>query len=368
MTAVRKSLFRLLAACFVAAILLPEAAAQLVVEPPAIDFGERGQNERPEATVLLRNAGKTPLVVLEIKRSCDCLTLAPPRIDAPIPVGGTIPLRVSMGSGRAMGRLDKHITIVLKTNILTKNVVRPEVNIPVSMRVLEDFEMEPRGVRLEGICGGPPERATVEVKLRRGMAVRPVNLQIKSIRGSFDRPSGQYLKASASPIPGGQRVTVELDSAHPEGPISAELEVSLNGRAVFIPINGEMFAWIKVSPNYINFSRATPEDPASSRREVKLSSTDGTAFKVLGVESKPYRAGEKTVRLEFSVEPGAAGQAAGADQKSTSHKIVCKAFPGEGGGEATFFGTVTVRTDHPKKPEITLKYSGFFAAPAKTKQ
>ncbi|MGH9362259.1 MAG: DUF1573 domain-containing protein, partial [Thermoanaerobaculia bacterium] len=94
--------------------LAAPARAQLHIEPRAIDFGERGQNERPEATVLLENRGPVPLVVREIKVSCDCLQVFPPRIDAPLPPQGSLPLRVSMGSGRAMGRLDKRISLVIQ--------------------------------------------------------------------------------------------------------------------------------------------------------------------------------------------------------------------------------------------------------------
>src|SRR5262245_43813861 len=118
---------------------LPAASpAQLKLDPPSIDFGDRGQNERPETTVTLRNLRTTPLTLREIKKSCYCLNFFPDRFPAPIPAGGQTQLKVSMGSGRAMGRLEKRLTI------LTSSASQPEVSLPVAMSVLEAFEMEPR--------------------------------------------------------------------------------------------------------------------------------------------------------------------------------------------------------------------------------
>ncbi len=354
--------------------------AQLTVEPPAIDFGERGQNERPEASLTLANRGQSPVMVREIKKSCDCLTIASfPQVPGPIPPGGEIKVRISMGSGRAMGRLDKWITIV------SQDGGRPELKVPISMRVLDEFSMEPRDVRFEGVAGGEPQRASIDVTLRRGAPPTPVRLEVRGIQARFNRPSDGHLRATVAPILGGQRITLELDPRHPEGPISAEVEASLNGKSLYIPVSGEMFAWIKVSPNYVNFSRAIESDPSSTVREVVLTATDGKPFKVLEVGSRPARSRERSVRLEFalaSVEPAAGREGAppadreaspghvspekapGAAPSSKVHRIICRAFRGEG-DEPTFFGTVTIRTDHPQKPEISLKYSGFFASPAR---
>jgi hypothetical protein len=344
---------RLLSALLLLSLVsTPAARAQLQVLPPSIDFGERGQNERPEATLTLRNTGSRPLLVREIKKSCDCLGFFPPQLNGPIPPGGTSQIKVSMGSGRAMGLLEKRITIV------TQNLEQPELVIPVAMRVFDAFEMEPRSVSLEGVCGGAPAQAAVEIKLRPGRRPQPVRLEVKTVRSVFTRPSGQYLRATIESIPGGQRIKLELDPRHPEGPISAEVEALLEGKPLFVPVNGEMFAWIKVSPNYINFSRATEEDPASTVREVVLTATDSTPFRVLDVSARPYRPGEEAAKIEFSVE---AAPRAPAGAPSTVQKVTCRVLRAQG-KETSFFGTVTIRTDHPRKPEFTLKYSGFFPA------
>ena len=261
-----------------------------------------------------------------------------------------------------MGRLDKWITLA------TDSKAQPELRIPISMRVFEDYSLEPRDLRIEGVVGGKPQAFTVDVLRRRAGASGAVHLEVRKILGRFNRPSDRFLQADVSPVGQGQRITIRLDPGHPEGPISAELEASLDGKALFIPINGDMFAWIKVSPNYINFSRAVEGDLPSTTQAVILTSTDGTPFRILEVAAQATREREGAARLEFSPVPldsaasqgngSAAGPVSGS--AATGFKIICKAFPGNG-KDRTFFGTVTIRTDHPKKPLISLKYSGFFA-------
>ena len=130
------------------------------------------------------------------------------------------------------------------------------------------------------------------------------------------------------------------------------MEASLDGKPFVLYLSGQMFAWIKVSPNYVNFSRALVSDPSTTVRKLELTATDGTAFKILSIESQPKPAGKKAVKLSFRSEP--AGKA------STTQTIICNASPISSASQ-TFFGDVTIRTDHPKKPVITLKYMGFFA-------
>ncbi len=342
-------------------LFIEPSLAQIVVEPPALDFGDRGQNDQVQAEITLKNTGGDPVWIRQIKKGCDCIRLSPSQIQDAIPGGGSVQIQVTMGSGRAMGRLDKWITILLR------DLRKPQIRVPVSMRVLDGFEMDPREVRFEGVVGGQPEQKAVEVKTRRGRTPVPIQLEIKEIRSRFNRSSDRHLQAKVVSVPGGKQIVIQLSPTHPEGIIAAELEARLNGKALFVPIGGVMFAWIKVSPNYINFSRALEGKPDTTTREVILSSTDGRPFKILDIKAQAYRRGEKTVRLEFTTIPvGGPSSALETEASSLIHKITCRVFRGEiTNAQATFFGTVTVRTDHPQKPEISLKYSGFFASPKK---
>src|SRR5262249_30028210 len=137
------------------------ALSQVSVNPRSIDFGERGQNEQCEATVVIQNTGTKPLAIRRIDKSCDCITVTPAKIATTLAPGGSQQVRVTMSSGRAMGRLDKWITIAAGDDL------RSQVRVPIAMRVFEDLEMDPREVVLEGVTGAKPVVATVDVKARR---------------------------------------------------------------------------------------------------------------------------------------------------------------------------------------------------------
>ena len=341
------------------------AFGQIAVEPRSIDFGSRGQGERPEVELTIRNLGTEAVAIGEMKRSCDCIQLSPASLP-PLGAGHSTSLKVSMGSGRAMGRLDKSIT-------LTPSDPRfPAIQVPVSMRVLDEFEMEPYGIRLDGVIGGPVEQAVVEVRRRRTAPSGPLDLQIKAIQGRFSRPSGTYLRAAVETTTAGKKIVVELPPTHPVGPVSAEIEATLNGRPLFVSVSGEMFAWIKVSPNYINFSRAEDDKPASKEQQVLLSAPDGNGFRILEVSVRPGRTAEIGPRLDFFVEPvGEGGKTTGAvaapgsSPPSASHRLTCRVSRVDRMAKV-FSGTLVLKTDHPKKPEIELRYSGFFADPPGT--
>ncbi len=338
------------------------AFSQIAVEPRAVDFGSRGQGERPEVELIVRNTGKEGVTIGEMKRSCDCIQLSPASLP-PIEAGQSASLKVSMGSGRAMGRLDKSIT-------LTPSDPRfAAVQVPISMRVLDEFEMEPYGLRLDGVIGGPMEKAAVEIRRRDAAPRGPLDLEIKAVRSRFNRPSDAHLRAAVETTPAGKKIVVELAPTHPVGTVSAEVEATLNGKALFVSVTGEMFAWIKVSPNYINFSRAEDDKPASKVQQVLLSTPDGQEFKILQVTARPQRPKEIGPRLEFFLEPvSESGKPAGleaapgASPGAASQRLTCRVSRAEGMAKV-FTGTILLKTDHAKKPEIELRYSGFFADP-----
>jgi len=57
---------------------------------------------------------------------------------------------------------------------------------------------------------------------------------------------------------------------------------------------------------------------------------------------------------------GSASSSAASSTASPVQKILCRAVRTGAVAEQPFFGSVTVRTDHPRKPAVTFRYSGFF--------
>ncbi len=319
--------------------LVRAAGPRLIVEPRALDFGKLGHDTRANGKITIRNAGDANLVISKIKESCSCIKFRPAAL-APIPPGESRTIDVTMSSGRALGRLVKKISIE------SNDPARPRLDVPVGMRVHEGYELSVREARFVGICGGEPRTIAIDVKRSAGGRGPPPALELEGFRVRFGKSKPEHFSASVSAIEGGRRVTVRLDPDHPEGRINAELRATLDGKTLTIPVVGEMFAWILVEPTFLSY-RIEDSRPQSRENSFRLSSTDGTPFRIVDIQAEPSR-GECSLDFDIRVEPG-----------TLAYTVRVTATPGA--KRESFYGKIHVFTDHPEKPELTLSYSGFFA-------
>jgi hypothetical protein len=331
----------------------PAALAQVKVTPGFLDFGERGHMEKPSAEIVLENGSQKPLTIWEMKPTCGCIQLEPPALVNVIPPGGSAKVKVSMGSGRAMGSLDKSI------EISTSDPATPRLTIPAKMRVFTGFVSAPLDLKFDGVFGGAPVTQSVEVKRRSAAALQPFTLTVERVvEPSGARPAqtpSPYFTHAVSDIPGGKRIDLTLDPKHPEGLIRGEIEARLDGKPFIVPIAGEMFRFIKVVPTYFNFSRVAADDPSSFVRESKLSSTDGRPFKILAAIPTFLRSPDPEVTLAVEVLGEGPGKPA------AGHTLRARIGSGKKAlTKGSFSGRVAVRTDHPDRPELTLSFFGFF--------
>jgi hypothetical protein len=337
------------------AVLAPASLlAQIAASPSVIDFGERGHNERPRATLTIENRGREPVQVRGIQASCGCIEVSPAAIPRPIPPGGSERIEISMGSGRAMGTLEKHVTI------LTNDLALPSTVVPVRMRVFPGFEMEPRDLRFDGVVGGKPIAKTLDVVYKGpGGSAKRFELSVDAVKSAGASPiESPHFRAKVSEFPGGKRIELTLLPTHPEGRIWANLEARLDGKPLVVPVAGEMFRGILVVPTYFNFSRVSVEEPDSFVEEVSLSSTDDRKFKILSMTPTFRAASPKDTRLELELRDGKVGV------EAQRHVIRARIAPPAGwaptASQGSFSGQVSVKTDHPEKPEVTLSFFGFF--------
>lgn len=180
-------------------LLSRPAFCQLQANPIAIDFGDRGHNENPAGTLVLSNTGSVPITIREVKPSCDCIKIEPRTLTAPIPAGGAVALKVSMGSGRAIGILEKHIEITAaETGV-------PPLSIPVGMRVLDGLSVEPRELKFDGVVGGQPLTEAVDIRWSASVkSPRPITVTDASVKGHpspLDRPCGTPASTSRRRCP-----------------------------------------------------------------------------------------------------------------------------------------------------------------------
>jgi hypothetical protein len=359
-----------LAAVAMAALWAPGTVeAQLRVTPNRVDFGKRGHNERPTETITVENGFRVPIHP-RLVASCSCIEVRPSKLQRAIPPGGKETFQVSMGSGRAIGVLDKHIDFFLG------NQAQASASLPVRMSVFEEFVIEPRDLRFDGIFGGPPLTQEVRVKRGpRGVGAGPFTLTIDGVKDAQDSTRViEHFAAKVSDAGDAKTIALTLKSTHPEGKIWASLEAKLDGKLLVLPVVGEVFRGVKIVPTYFNFSRISADDAESLSEESKLESTDGRKFKILSVECSLRDTSARGVKLVCEPKGGAVGT------EGTEHLLVARVAPidppagaKEPGPpstdwipkEGSFNGTVVVRTDHPEKSEVKLSFFGFFAPPKK---
>ena len=329
--------------------LASPAQAQLIAEPKALSFGEQGHSASVERELVIKNEGSTAITVERIRPSCSCTKVVPPAITAPIAPGASVRLHVTMNGGRAMGELKKYIEFTTKA--------QGALRVPVSMRIHPRFRMKPREIRFDGVVGGEPVVQRIEISAKDGKAFTLGDGIVTARFRSAARPA-EHFKVAVVESAQGRAFEVTLLPTHPEGRIWGELVGSLDGKKLVVPIAGQMFRGVKVVPTYFNFSRVKSDDPKSWSETSTLSSTDGRAFEILEIQSKAQTLPPGVV-LEVRKSKNAAG-----DQWTLEATLVAK----PGGRLPTsgrLSGEVTVRTDHPEKPTVLLKYFGLFVKPGR---
>lgn len=108
-------------------------APKLVLEEKVFNFGELTQGEKAEHSFLLKNTGKSDLLIRKTKASCGCTAIAPQ--SKIIKAGESTELKVIFNSRGKRGRQNKRITIITNAPTTSSvnlrvmgNVIMPKVN------------------------------------------------------------------------------------------------------------------------------------------------------------------------------------------------------------------------------------------------
>ncbi len=102
-------------------------------EKNVFDFGQLTQGEKAEHTFLMRNLGKSDLIIRKTKASCGCTAIAPST--KIIKAGQETEIKVVFNSRGKRGRQNKMITVITNDPVdsevklrVTGNVVMPKLN------------------------------------------------------------------------------------------------------------------------------------------------------------------------------------------------------------------------------------------------
>ena len=335
---------------------LRSLSATVKVRPPAIDFGERGHNESPQATIEFTNEFTIPVRLIRLKPSCSCIKVSPTAFAGPLAPGRAATVSVTMSSGRAFGKLTKYIEI----DVVGDTGPIGKLRVPVSMSVFENYRLEPRELRFESQYGGSPVTVSALVRTKGKRSGQPVDLKFIRIKDRSRRlPTIQrFFTVKVSDHPQGATISATLSPAHPEGRVWGEFEALLDGKRLVLPIAGDMFRGILLRPKYFNFNRVETAIAATHVEAAVLRATDGRPFKILSMTSRLTRPTKNPgFTVELSLDSG---------QDVHEHVLQARVVAPSGFPVGTSFsGKITVKTTHPDKPQVELGFFGFFAKPRK---
>ncbi len=111
--------------------LTPEQIANAPVaafEPTTFDFGDMKQGDKKSHTFMLKNSGKTDLIIRRVRSSCGCTAVAPSK--STISPGETAPVEVTFDSRGKRGRQSKSITVI------TNDPKNPTTTLRISSNVV----------------------------------------------------------------------------------------------------------------------------------------------------------------------------------------------------------------------------------------
>ena len=347
-----RSLLRHSLVAILSVAVLQPVDVEIKVRPRSIDLGERGHNETASAVFQLTSYFHAPVYITRLKPTCSCLKLTPMKLPKTVAPGATLGIRVSMNSGRAIGTLTKYVEIDVNGDAGPITRLR----VPVTMRVFDGYRLEPREFHFAGQVGGQSVTSTVLVESKKKKQPGD-RLDLRFVRiTDRDRPSTrQFFDVRIIDHDKGANIAVTLSSEHPEGRFSCDLEAVLDGKPLVLPIFGDMFRGIMLTPKFFNFNRVEARVLTTQVEESVLSSIDGQAFKILSMKSQVLRPRNATFSLGLETEPRSGGR----EHLIRARLVTENGFPAKG----SFSGKVMVTTSHSEKPQMELNFFGFFATP-----
>ena len=309
-----------------------EPAPEVTLEPRSVRLGAIGHRETRSVDFTLTNHGSHPLTIEEAKPSCSCMTLDFSR--KPIPAGEGRRGKVTISFGRGYGKFHKQVDFRLKGR-----------RDPISLHVFANFHPGVRVEQLELVLdahyggGGPTPTQILEIRSVVAKGPPPVVTELEWARG------GEHLSLRAVP-PGRDRARIEVGvgAEHPAGAIAAELRGKINGRSFVLPVRGNVYRGIRLSPPHANFN--VVKDANDWVEKVELHATDATPFKILNIS---YTARPRALELIPEIESEETGPGL------WTITLTIAPMVGQKGG---FGGTLSVKTDHSEKRDLEIQVFG----------
>lgn len=298
---------------------------KLVMEKTEFDAGKVAVGEVIRVVFPVRNAGRAPLHIFDIKKDCGCLV---PSFDELILPGETGHVKVALRSAGFQGPVEKHVYMETDDPVAGSVSLTIKAIVPRAVEVTPGTEVQIRVTR------GTP--ATTEVTLR---STDEMPLAIGEIESPLSYVTAEVLPGGHDDHEARLRLTVTADA--PTDTFETLIAVNTGHfrlARVGLHVYVQPAAAVTVQPTHLSFGRVRPAEKGPISRVLTLARASGS-FHVLKTE-------DSLGCLHLEVLPGG-------DDSFCEVKVT---YTGGWKDERTT-GTLRITTDDPARPLIEVAYT-----------
>lgn len=314
------------------------APATVMAQPGAvfpetvIDVGAVNKGERASYEFTIQNEGDQTLQITQVKPSCGC-TVA--EYDKTVPPGGTGKITAVVDTSNFKGAIAKSV------KVFTNDPINPQINLVIKAIIKTHVEIEPGYARFVAVHGEPNAKSVQRVWSKE----RP-DLQILGAKSPYPHVKVSYAEATVDEREGGVsgsqwRVTVELDTDAPVGPMADYIDVTTDHperQTIRIPVSGFVRPVLSVTPRVADFGRREVSEPQTASLEIRNMSKSAVELADVSTDIEGIQA---------EIEPLEEGRL---------YKILLTLEPGIKKGR--FRGLVTINTSSSKQPVLEVNVKG----------
>jgi hypothetical protein len=305
-----------------------------VAAEPIADVGTVPKGEKIVHDFVIQNQGDAPLQITEVRPACGC-TVAD--FDKTIAPGQSGKIHVVIDSSTFNGPVAKGVTVV------TNDPEHPEFELTVRAKLEPFITVKP----------GYARYITVQHELKQGTIVQNLwaadgtDMDIVKVDSPFPFIKVTYREAKPEerlPEAKGKQWRVEMTLSNEEAPVGALADVITvytthpKQKMVQIPVSGFVRPIVAVTPPVADFGQIELKEPLKKAINVRNFATE--PIKVTSIE-------ESLKGIDVALEPLTEG-------REYQVRVILNPEIGKG----PFNGKLTIHTDSPKMPVISVDLKG----------
>ena len=296
------------------------------------DFGAVNKGQRITHEFQIRNDGDAVLQITDVRPSCGC-TVA--EYDKTVAPGATGKVKATVDTRNFKGGIAKAV------RVFTNDAANPQIDLVIKANVKSQIEVSPGYARFIAVHGEPNAKS-----VQRVWSKEKPDLKILDAKSPYPHVKVSYAEATVDEREGGVsgsqwRVTVELDTDAPVGPMADYIDVTTDHperQTIRIPVSGFVRPVLSVTPRVADFGRREVSEPQTASLEIRNMSKSAVELDEVSTDIEGIQA---------EIEPLEEGRL---------YKVLLTLEPGMKKGR--FRGLVTINTSSSKQPVLEVNVKG----------